>query len=86
METQSDEETEGLVTLLQLVRRSAGLPLTEDPLPWLLRNEVRSRILPFLRCACIFFHYITGVRVPDQLYGRILQINTLEAFLLINLK
>uniref|UniRef100_A0A8C4PXU3 E3 ubiquitin-protein ligase n=1 Tax=Eptatretus burgeri TaxID=7764 RepID=A0A8C4PXU3_EPTBU len=37
--------------------------------PWQLRQMLRAAILPFFRCAALFFHFLLGVPLPSGLQG-----------------
>ena len=39
------------------------------PTAWQVSTYIREAAMPFLRCAALFFHYITGVRAPESLQG-----------------
>ncbi len=39
------------------------------PSAWQLTTHLKSAVLPFLRCAALFFHHLTSVRPPDSLLG-----------------
>ena len=32
-----------------------------------LKEHVTSSLLPFLRCCAVFFHFLTGIKLPDAL-------------------
>ncbi|KAI0239314.1 E3 ubiquitin-protein ligase UBR2 [Lamellibrachia satsuma] len=61
-----DEEEALLKTYLHL-RHKAKLPCEHIPSAWQLWTYVREASLPFLRCAALFFHYLTGVAAPELL-------------------
>lgn len=45
------------------------LVCTEMPSCWQLLSHVREATLPFLRCAALFYHHLTGVVAPISLHG-----------------
>ena len=67
MESETDAEGEALVRMYTQLRQHAGLHVGRVPSAWHLSVYVRDACLPFLRCATLFFHYLTGVRPPPKL-------------------
>lgn len=47
-----------------------SLEHTEMPSAWQLMSHIRDACLPFLRCAAIFYHHLTGVVAPVSLHGK----------------
>lgn len=45
------------------------MSLDIQPCPWLLSSHVKQACLPFLRCAALMYHYVTGVASPLELQG-----------------
>ncbi|XP_071476314.1 E3 ubiquitin-protein ligase UBR2-like, partial [Diadema antillarum] len=66
-----DHSREGhhLVRVCEMLLELAGLERVRIPPPqgWNLLKHVQVAILPFLRCAAIFFHFLTGVLYPAEL-------------------
>ncbi|XP_025104421.1 E3 ubiquitin-protein ligase UBR2-like isoform X2 [Pomacea canaliculata] len=71
METEAELETEGqaLLEIYSHLRSDAGLEHTEMPSAWQLMSHIRDACLPFLRCAAIFYHHLTGVVAPVSLHA-----------------
>lgn len=61
-ETDEDEATRCLQTYWKILGKPA--PKVNTSTLW---KEVTNNALPFLRCCCIFFRYLTGVPAPDCL-------------------
>lgn len=45
-------------------------PSNNDPLPWQMTRHIKKAVLPFLRCATVLYHNLTGVPIPAQLQGK----------------
>ncbi|XP_043223453.1 E3 ubiquitin-protein ligase UBR2-like [Amphibalanus amphitrite] len=60
------DEQQWLAELYTLVRSAAGVEVA-DVSPPLLRQYVAGAVTPFLRCCALYFHFLTGVRAPDEL-------------------
>ncbi|XP_014664856.1 PREDICTED: E3 ubiquitin-protein ligase UBR2-like isoform X1 [Priapulus caudatus] len=61
------EEGKSLAQLLSFMYKCAGLERDVKITPPRLLQMVRSATLPFLRCAAIFFHFVTNVPAPHDL-------------------
>ena len=48
-----------------------------------LKEHVLESLLPFMRCSAVFFHYLTGVKLPDNLSVDVAvdEMNTLQKYL-----
>ncbi|XP_048585826.1 E3 ubiquitin-protein ligase UBR2 isoform X2 [Nematostella vectensis] len=67
-QTGSSREVEQITSLWGKVRQYAGVEsATAHPSPWLLRRHLRSKVLPFLRCAALFYHFLTEIPGPSSL-------------------
>ena len=62
----AQDEQQWLAELYTLVRSAAGVEVA-DVSPPLLRQYVAGAVTPFLRCCALYFHFLTGVRAPDEL-------------------
>ncbi|XP_072031414.1 E3 ubiquitin-protein ligase UBR2-like isoform X2 [Amphiura filiformis] len=60
-------DTQQLLKVYTELRQFVGLEDGGQPAAWLLWNHVQFSCLPFLRCAAIFFHFLTGVPSPAEL-------------------
>ncbi|XP_038072010.1 E3 ubiquitin-protein ligase UBR2-like isoform X2 [Patiria miniata] len=49
------------------LRTLAGIPVDVQPDAWRLLDVVRTSCLPLLRCATIFFRFVTGIPTPTEL-------------------
>lgn len=67
METEYDPDDEILLLIYRQLREKAGMSLDIQPCPWLLSSHVKQACLPFLRCAALMYHYVTGVASPLEL-------------------
>ncbi|XP_061173944.1 E3 ubiquitin-protein ligase UBR2-like isoform X1 [Saccostrea echinata] len=69
MEMESDVESIALMSIYTEIRRKAGClpPSNSDPLPWQLSRHINDAVLPFLRCATVLYHNLTGVPIPARL-------------------
>ncbi|XP_076464873.1 E3 ubiquitin-protein ligase UBR2-like isoform X2 [Babylonia areolata] len=70
MEEEAEGEGTALLEIYKSLRSDAGLQCTEMPSCWQLLSHVREATLPFLRCAALFYHYLTGVVAPVSLHER----------------
>ena len=61
-----EDEQQWLAELYALVRSAAGVEVAAVSPP-LLRRYVRHAVTPFLRCCALYFHFLTGVRAPEEL-------------------
>uniref|UniRef100_UPI00358E1268 E3 ubiquitin-protein ligase UBR2 n=1 Tax=Myxine glutinosa TaxID=7769 RepID=UPI00358E1268 len=62
------EEQESIFRLHQHCMQLANRPNTTS-CPWQLRQMLRAAVLPFLRCAALFFHFLLGAPLPSGLQG-----------------
>ncbi|XP_052769327.1 E3 ubiquitin-protein ligase UBR2-like isoform X1 [Mya arenaria] len=67
MEVDDDYEGEALLIQYDHLHTMANLQKESTPLPSQLSVHVRRAMLPFLRCAALLFHNLTGVQVPADL-------------------
>lgn len=69
MEMENDADSVALMSMYTEIRRKAGClpPSNNDPLPWQLTRHIKRAVLPFLRCATVLYHNLTGVPIPAQL-------------------
>ena len=67
MEVEGDYEGEALLIIYDKLHNLAHVPSDNHPLPWQLSVHVRKTMLPFLRCAALLYHYLTGVSAPSEL-------------------
>ncbi|KAG7462626.1 hypothetical protein MATL_G00186810 [Megalops atlanticus] len=63
-----EEEEEGICHLYGLLRTHLGSSLREVGSGWHLWRCVKAGILPYLRCAALFFHHLNGVPTPPELH------------------
>ncbi|XP_070180013.1 E3 ubiquitin-protein ligase UBR2-like isoform X1 [Littorina saxatilis] len=72
MDMEAEAETEGRMLLAAYVsvRSDAGLECSAMPSCWQLLSHIREATLPFLRCAALFYHHLTGVVAPISLHDR----------------
>ncbi|KAL8590352.1 hypothetical protein ACOMHN_006468 [Nucella lapillus] len=70
MEAEAEEEGSALLEIYKSLRSDAGLEYTERTSCWQLLSHVREATLPFLRCAALFYHFLTGVIVPASLHEK----------------
>ncbi|XP_064624216.1 E3 ubiquitin-protein ligase UBR2-like isoform X2 [Lineus longissimus] len=66
MEVEGDEECEPLMRIFTKVRQLAGQDVSPTIRPWQLHTYLRQACAPFLRCAALFFHNLTGVSPPSE--------------------
>ncbi|XP_036362992.1 E3 ubiquitin-protein ligase UBR2 isoform X2 [Octopus sinensis] len=68
MEMECDTDDDGLVTIYKKLREKAGLSCDAcEVCPWTLATHLKQACLPFLRCAALMYHCITGVSTPPEL-------------------
>ncbi|XP_022090743.1 E3 ubiquitin-protein ligase UBR2-like [Acanthaster planci] len=63
----SNQQAQAMLQAYIRIRRLAGISVDVHPDPWMLLEVIRSSCLPFLRCATIFFHFVTDVPTPKEL-------------------
>ncbi|XP_062851990.1 E3 ubiquitin-protein ligase UBR2 isoform X1 [Trichomycterus rosablanca] len=61
------EEEESVCLLYNTLRNHVGCNLSEVSSGWHIWQCVKAGILPFLRGAALFFHYLSGVPAPPEL-------------------
>ncbi|XP_048736873.2 E3 ubiquitin-protein ligase UBR2-like isoform X4 [Ostrea edulis] len=66
---ENDAESIALMSIYTEIRRKAGClpPSNSDPLPWQFSKHIKDAVLPFLRCATVLYHNLTGVPIPARL-------------------
>ncbi|ESO01957.1 hypothetical protein HELRODRAFT_188532 [Helobdella robusta] len=69
MEVDSESENDELMKICQHLRSMVGLPLCSLT-PAELLQHIQLSCLPFLRCATLFFHHLTGVPAPLKLFEK----------------
>eukprot|EP00106_Octopus_bimaculoides_P013402 XP_014780844.1 PREDICTED: E3 ubiquitin-protein ligase UBR2-like [Octopus bimaculoides] len=68
MEMECDTDDDGLVMIYKKLREKAGLSCDAcEVCPWTLSTHLKQACLPFLRCAALMYHCITGVSTPPEL-------------------
>nr|XP_055026843.1 E3 ubiquitin-protein ligase UBR2 isoform X5 [Misgurnus anguillicaudatus] len=63
------EEEESVCLLYNTLRSHLSSGLHEVTSGWHLWHCVKTGILPYLRAAALFFHYLNGAPVPPELHG-----------------
>ncbi|OCT68575.1 E3 ubiquitin-protein ligase UBR1 isoform X3 [Xenopus laevis] len=61
------EEARTAATLCQDIAQLTNNCVTVDLPGWYVWKCVREGIMPYLRCAALFFHYLLGVMPPEEL-------------------
>nr|XP_006815804.1 PREDICTED: E3 ubiquitin-protein ligase UBR2-like [Saccoglossus kowalevskii] len=67
MEQDGNVEAQQLLEIYKQVHMLVGVTPEMVPSPWQLWCHLRKSCLPFLRCAALFFHFLTGVASPAEL-------------------
>ncbi|XP_048259504.1 E3 ubiquitin-protein ligase UBR2-like isoform X2 [Haliotis rufescens] len=68
MEVEGETEGQSLVRVYNKLRECAGTKTDQSPSPHQLLQYIHHSALPFLRCAAILYHYVTGVIAPEDLH------------------
>ncbi|KAK3764043.1 hypothetical protein RRG08_046512 [Elysia crispata] len=66
-ELESTSEGYELLDVYKVLREHAHVVDSALPCPTTLLLHVKNACLPFLRCACILYHHVTGVMYPPEL-------------------
>lgn len=69
MTSEESVEEQNALEWYKFIRKAAGFPACEDDLPsgHVILNVIQTSSLPFLRCAALFFHYMTDVPTSPKL-------------------
>ncbi|XP_050407008.2 E3 ubiquitin-protein ligase UBR2 isoform X1 [Patella vulgata] len=67
MEMEGDIEGENWLRIYFNLREDAGIRSEISPSPWQLCQHIRKACSPFLRCATILYHHLTGIMSPPEL-------------------
>ncbi|GAB1601270.1 E3 ubiquitin-protein ligase UBR2-like isoform X2 [Argonauta hians] len=62
-----DDNNDNIVIIYKNIREKAGLSCDSSVSSWLLSNHLKQACLPFLRCAALMYHCITGISGPSEL-------------------
>ncbi|KAK2505994.1 hypothetical protein MC885_004864 [Smutsia gigantea] len=66
-ENPAGEEELAVLALYKSLHQCMGSSLKEIPSGWHLWRNVRTGIMPFLKCSALFFHYLNGVPSPPEI-------------------
>ncbi|XP_031758769.1 E3 ubiquitin-protein ligase UBR2 isoform X2 [Xenopus tropicalis] len=65
-ESTDGEEEQAAMSLYRTICRCSGSTMKELSSGWHLCRAIKTSILPYLRCAALFFHYLNGVPAPSE--------------------
>ncbi|KAG8443710.1 hypothetical protein GDO86_009037 [Hymenochirus boettgeri] len=65
-ESTDGEEELAVISLYRSICQCSGSTMKELSSGWHLFRAIKTAILPFLRCAALFFHYLNGVPAPSE--------------------